>query len=472
MHQVQQQPIRPGRYESPVSIARVFELLAAKPKARIVAGGTDLMIELARHAGDEVDVLIDITRIPDLDRITVRDGRIRLGPLVTHNQCATSAAVVNGALPLAQACLEVGSPALRNRATVVGNLVTASPANDTLSALAVLGADLTVGSARGERTVAIEDFQIGVRRTVLEPDEMVVAVSVAEMEETARGSFVKLGLRRAQAISVVHMAALCTFDGELVSDARIAVGSVAPTIVRVPEAETLLVGTALDRRSIDVAADLASRSVTPIDDIRSTAEYRSEMVAVMLRRALSEIAAGQERTAYPVSVPTLGGPNVIADDSGASLGPGDSISTTINRAPVEAAWTATSLLDWIRNQAGLTGTKEGCAEGECGACTVHLDGVATLSCLIPAGRAHGASLTTIEGLTREGRLHPLQRTFVDGTAVQCGYCTPGFVMAGASLLAERSSPTPDEVKLGLSGNLCRCTGYYGIETAVTAAGRS
>ena len=475
MHEVQLRGTRAARHLVATTIAEAVEMLATEgERARVIAGGTDLLLEMARRQRPGVATLIDITAIPGLAAIEPDNGRIHIGALTTHNQVVASDLAWERLTPLAQACHEVASPQLRNQATIVGNLVTASPANDTITPLRALGTTIHVESVEGAHSIDLGDLHTGVRQTTLRPGELVTGLSVTPLESNQRAVYVKAGLRAAQAISVVHLTILLEFADNVVEDARILLGSVAPTIVESAEAEDLLVGTWLDDESITAAADAVVASVTPIDDVRSTAEHRRRLLRSMTTRALTALRDGT--TTPPAS-------RVLLSPTGTAFGSkpcdGSVVETTINGTSVRASGAVgESLLDWLRDHAGpaangsLTGTKEGCAEGECGACTVMIDGTAVMSCLVPAVRAHGTDITTVEGLARNRSLHPVQQAFIDDAAVQCGFCIPGFLVSGAALLEERPRPTQPEILEALSGNLCHCTGYVKIIDAIETAARS
>jgi len=146
------------------------------------------------------------------------------------------------------------------------------------------------------------------------------------------------------------------------------------------------------------------------------------------------------------------------------------VQTTINGEPAEfLANPGESLLDALRNTLNLTGTKEGCGSGDCGACTVIIDGRMTCSCLVLAAEAGGHEITTIEGVAQGDKLHPIQQKFLDHAALQCGFCTPGFIVATKALLDKNPDPTETEIRFWLAGNLCRCTGYDKIVRAVQDA---
>jgi xanthine dehydrogenase iron-sulfur cluster and FAD-binding subunit A len=458
------------------TIDEVIQLLHTKKgQIRIIAGSTDLILEMDHGLHPDIDTLVDISRIANLDRIYQDDNDvIHIGPLATHNHCVSSALIRSSAYPLARACWEVGAPQIRNRGTIAGNLITASPANDTITPLMALNASVTLRSVNGERIIPLDDFYTGVRKTVMEPDEMLVDISFKALSDGQRGSFLKMALRRAQAISVVNVAVILTLDGEIIRNASITMGAVAPTIIHAKEAEEFLSGKSVhDIEMTTQAAILAMGESKPIDDLRASAGYRKEMVRVLTLRLLRNLLINQYIDDIPENPVLLWGKTPEKANEGIEIQTFDketTIKTTINRIEysIKGAHRKT-LLRMLREDAGLIGTKEGCAEGECGACTVFLDGKAVMACLVPAARAHNANIVTVEGLSSENIIHPVQQAFIEDGAVQCGYCTPGFIMSAAKLLEEFPKPSHNQIQQAFTGNLCRCTGYYKIISAVEHA---
>jgi carbon-monoxide dehydrogenase medium subunit len=482
VHEVQRagQPIRNVR--RPASVREALQELAADPDSRPVSGGTDLLLDLQRtDQTDPVD-LVDLTGIDGFRSIVDDGDAIVLSGGVTHSQIVADPMFRDAALPLAQACLEIGSPQLRNRATLAGNLATASPANDSISALMALGAvveisGLSTSDVVEQRLVPVAEFFTGFRQTVLAPGELITSIRIPKLDAGARGLWVKLGLRKAQAISVVHGGIVLRMDGDTVTGAALALGSVAATVVLIQEFADALVGQQLDGTTIAAAANAAVAAIEPITDGRATADYRRTALVPVLTRALQTLAAGEQASMWPTDPPTL-----RSSSEATARGPAHpqisdetEVSVQINGVEVTASGAASrTLLDWIRDCAGprsaapLSGVKEGCAEGECGACTIVLDGDAVMSCLVPAAQADGGTVSTVEGLAAGG-LNPVQAAFIDEFAVQCGFCIPGFIVTGSHLLQQYPNPTDDQIEHALSGNLCRCTGYYPITQAIRAA---
>ena len=450
--------------------ALTADLTRAEGQTKIIAGGTDLMVEIRNGKWPELDTVIDISRISGLDQIWKDDqGIIHIEALVTHNDVLQSKILREVANPLVQACYKVATPQLRNRATVVGNLVTASPANDTITPLMAMDAQLVLVSDAGERIVALRDFYQGVRKTTLDSKEFVKEVQFPALNPDQCGSFMKQALRRTQAIAVLNCCVLLDMEEETVQRAVITMGSVAPTIIHAEDAEAYLTGKKLDDEVIAQAGKLAAGATRPISDVRAADDYRVYMMQVLVEAGLRELKDGTQSAKVPAKPIALD-----SREGHYSPGEGDwdgkTIQTSINgQTYVIDDASDMTLLNMVRERIGFTGTKVGCEEGECGACTLFLDGKAVVSCLVPAPRAHMAKITTVEGLSEDEELHPVQQAFVDHGAVQCGYCTPGFVMSAVKMLQENPNPDHETVKEGISGNLCRCTGYYKIIEAIEAA---
>jgi len=445
-----------------------------KASSRIISGATDLMLEMENGVRKDIDVLIDVSRISCSRLITLdEDGIVHLCMNVTHNDCVASKLIRENALPLALACWQIGSPQIRNRGTIAGNLVTASPANDTITPLIALGAEVVLRSATTERIVPLKEFYTGVRKTIMHDDEMVVEIRFPSMAKQEQGMFYKYALRNAQAISLVNVAVILKMEDGKVERAAITMGAVAPTITHAVEAEEFITGKTLTDDVIIKTAKLCAERASPISDIRGSAAYRKKMLEVITSRSLNAIKEKTNASVLPTDPVLLrkqGNHQDVDVKETVILNADDPITLTVNGKNVNyRPKNQKSLLRLLREDGLLTGTKEGCAEGECGACTVIMDGMAVMSCMVPAQRAYGTEVKTVEGLADNNVLHPIQKAFIETGAVQCGYCTPGFLVSAAMLMEEKAHPSEEDIKQAITGNLCRCTGYYSILQAIEKA---
>ncbi len=278
--------------EPPVSTPRdlpeAYTLLAAAP-ARPIAGGTDLMVALTGELGEPPPAIVDLWRLDELRGIAIENDAIVLGALTTYTEIRRSALCREHLPVLVEAAATIGAAQIQNRGTLGGNIVNASPAGDTLPVLLVADASFVLGSTRGERIVRAADFWPAYRRPALAPDELLVRIRIP-LTTGYELRFRKVGTRRAQSISKV-VVALGWRDGGPAApwrDVRLALGSVAPTPIRATRTEAALEGRAPTPETADRAAEVLAAELAPIDDVRSTAEYRRLVAARVLHRFVRE----------------------------------------------------------------------------------------------------------------------------------------------------------------------------------------
>ncbi len=280
----------------PTSIEETLGLLEkCGPRAVVIAGGTDLVVEL-KDKLKSPKALIDIGRIPEISGIKeTEDGDVWIGALSTHAEIASSTVVKEAAPLLADACAMVGSPQIRKRGTIGGNISTASPAGDTVPALYVLEASVEIVGPKGKRVVPIESFFQGPKKSALAPSEIVLGVKFPKLGKEYVSFFRKLGQRKSLAISIVSVAfaGRCQEPG-LFTDVRIALGAVAPTVVRARTVENAICNTQLDPKSLEYVSKLAFRDCVPITDVRGSLGYRQTMACNLLYEGLLEMGRVQK----------------------------------------------------------------------------------------------------------------------------------------------------------------------------------
>ncbi len=272
---------------SPTTLPQALELMALGGY-RPLAGGTDLMVQLAADVAEPPAAVVDLWRLAELRGIAYDGYEVAIGALTTWTELRHSP-VIRARLPaLAEASATIGAAQIQNRGTIGGNICNASPAGDSLPVLLAVDATFELGSAAGEREVQAREFWTGYRQTALRPDELLLRVRFP-VERGRHTRFRKVGTRAAQAISKVVLAlSYRTDDGPRWHDVRLALGSVAPTTIRAPRTEAVLEGAHPSEPIADEAAAVLVTEINPIDDVRSTADYRRSVAARVLHRLLRE----------------------------------------------------------------------------------------------------------------------------------------------------------------------------------------
>ena len=276
--------------QSPASLSEAYALLGSGDGWRPIAGGTDLMVQITGEIAAPPERVLDLWRLNELRGITVADDtHLVLGALTTYTDIRRSDSVAQHLPALVDAAATIGAAQIQNRGTIGGNVVNASPAGDTLPVLLACGAEMVLGSAGGERTVRADEFWPAYRTTARRDDELLLRVRIPLVRDR-QVRFQKIGTRRAQAISKVVMALAwrATNGGDPWTDVRLALGSIAATTVRAPATEGVLEGARPTRETADAAAAALVAEIAPIDDVRSTADYRRTVAGRVLHRLIRD----------------------------------------------------------------------------------------------------------------------------------------------------------------------------------------
>jgi aerobic-type carbon monoxide dehydrogenase small subunit (CoxS/CutS family) len=333
----------------------------------------------------------------------------------------------------------------------------------------------------------------------LRKGEILAAVRLPKNGAGTGSAFLKLSRVRAD-LAKVNVAVRLVREGDRIADVHIELGSVGPTVLRARQPEVVLLGKGFSKELVLRACGLVADEIRPVDDVRSSADYRRRAAVALTHDGLmlaweragtgsapaaggepasstsqrSSSADARERDATEVTSVPRGEVAVSLRQRVEPIRVGSDETVTISLTVNDERRTLDVrsnelLLNVLRERLELTGTKYGCGIGECGACTVWMNGVPVLACLVLAVSADGANVRTIEGEAVHGELSALQRAFIDENAFQCGFCTPGMLMMTKKLLEEIPQPTEDEIRDYLKGNQCRCTGYASIVRAVQRA---
>jgi CO/xanthine dehydrogenase FAD-binding subunit/aerobic-type carbon monoxide dehydrogenase small subunit (CoxS/CutS family) len=454
-------------FRSPDKLEEALNVLAGGgDDIKLLSGGMSLMPMMALGLV-RPRIVLSLNRIEG--RGFVREDRdaLRIGAGTRHYEILRDAMVARHCPPLAEAAAFIGDTQVRNRGTIGGSLAHADPAADYGPVLAVTGARIVARSKRGDREIPAGKFFTNLMETALERDEVLTEVIVPKLG-SARGAYARLH-RVEGNFAIVNAAAILSDKA-----ARVALGGVGTTPLAIDVSAEL--GRGLNDEALEAVGRRVRAACTDVpSDLNATADYRRQMAALYAQRAISAAAGRTASQAGPAPAGTAAGSiarKIAPGTIGGALRTAIALSVNGKERRVEAD-NRMVLADLLRDVIGLTGTHIGCGTGSCGACTVMLNGRTVKSCSVLAADVDGCSVETIESLAADlNHLHPLQEAFVRNHGQQCGYCTPGMVLSALQLL--RDNPNPDEhaIRHGISGNLCRCTGYQFIVNAISDAARS
>lgn len=497
------------RYRRPATLDEALVLLAdLGPRATILAGGQDVVPLMNLGRLQPAD-LIDISALDDLRGIAQDDRGVTIGALVTHREILSMSAAIPSLALLAAAAAQIGGGMqVCNRGTIGGAVCVGEPAYDYPACLVVLDAQCRLVSKAGERLVPASAFFRGARDVDRRPDELLASIVVPALMPGTEAAYRKLKFTDGCYGIVTAACSVALASDGSVEAVRLAVGGATAAPVRLGSVEAMLTGAHLtDGRLTDGALAEAARRAEqaieePLTDAMAHGDYRRAMAGVMVRRVLADALArtqatasgyrtaesAQTRSRVRNTVKLQGGNREPRGPAAGERAPAGAlvpdewvpgmlvrddlvpVRVVVNGKPRRADVDPRApLVHMLRDALDLTGTRFGCLAGHCGACTVLLNGRAVKSCTVLAASADGAEILTIEGVAEGERLHPVQQAFWDHFGFQCGYCTPGMILTALELLDDQPHPTEEDIRAGLAGNLCRCTGYQGIITAVRAA---
>ena len=435
--------LREVEYARPATVEEAISVLATYDGARPLAGGQTLVNVMKARAAAP-DVLVDLADLAELRTIGFSsDGMLEIGAMVTCTQLMGSSEVEVARPILAEVASTIADVQVRNRGTIGGNVCVSDPTNHFPVLLVALGATFTIRGQDGERTVPAEEFFLGVYMTAVGEGELLTRIDVPASSGSGDGfAGVTIG---AHGTYIVNAAATVAGDARPRRDRMCR---------RVSRSSHCDGGAARGR----LLGGFGARGrCGPRRDARpAVGRPRLRRLPSSPRGGLGRARrAPGSRTEEVVSAPVTS----------------RTVSVEVNGEQIELEVpTRRLLVHFLRDDLGLTGTHIGCDTGNCGACTVHMDGEAVKSCMLLAVQADGTKIATVEGLAADGELTALQQSFNQHHALQCGYCTPGMLMSATALLARNPHPSEEDVRVAIQGNICRCTGYVNIVEAVVAAG--